>query len=73
MRNRGNGKGGGIAAAGLVPEQLGVDAKTLRDDYIIQIALLDTKAAGDVEKFMMENLPTWNNLIGDLETEIALN
>ena len=40
MRNRGNGKGGGIAAAGLVPEQLGIDARTLRDDYIVQIALL---------------------------------
>ena len=51
MQNRGNGKGGGIAAAGLVPSQLGVDAKTLRDDYILQIALLDSSAAGEVEQF----------------------
>ncbi len=56
MRNRGNGKGGGIAAAGLVPEQLGVDAKTLRDDYIVQIAFLDSGAAGEAEKFISENL-----------------
>ncbi|MHC4726481.1 MAG: class II glutamine amidotransferase domain-containing protein, partial [Planctomycetota bacterium] len=56
MRNRGNGKGGGIAAAGLVPEQLGVDAKTLRDDYILQIALLDSKAASKAEKFISKNL-----------------
>ena len=56
MRNRGNGKGGGIAAAGLVPEQLGVDHKTLRDDYILQIALLDPGAAGEAEQFIAENL-----------------
>ncbi len=56
MRNRGNGKGGGIAAAGLVPSQLGVDAQTLRDDYILQIALLDSNAAGEAERFVTENL-----------------
>ena len=56
MRNRGNGKGGGIAAAGLVPSQLGVDAKTLKEDYLLQIALLNSDAAGEVEKFVTENL-----------------
>jgi len=56
MRNRGNGKGGGIAAAGLVPEQLGVDAQTLRDDYILQIALLDSDAASEAELFISKNL-----------------
>ena len=56
MRNRGNGKGGGIAASGLVPEQLGVDAKTLRDDYIIQIALLDSEALTEAEKAITKNL-----------------
>jgi glutamate synthase domain-containing protein 1/glutamate synthase domain-containing protein 3 len=56
MRNRGNGKGGGIAAAGLVPKQLGVDPQTLRDDYILQIALLDAKAASETEKFITKNL-----------------
>ena len=50
MHNRGNGKGGGIAAACLMPEQLGVDAQTLRDDYILQIALLDHNARETVEK-----------------------
>jgi len=41
MHNRGNGKGGGLAAAGLVPQQMGVDAEALQSDYLIQIALLD--------------------------------
>jgi len=50
MHNRGNGKGGGIAAACLIPEQLGVDAQTLRDDYILQIALLDPDAQKTVEE-----------------------
>jgi len=42
MHNRGNGKGGGLAAAGLVAAQMGVDEATLRGDYLIQIALLDS-------------------------------
>lgn len=50
MHNRGNGKGGGIAAAGFPPEQMGVDATTLRDDYILQVALLDPKAEQEVEE-----------------------
>jgi glutamate synthase domain-containing protein 1/glutamate synthase domain-containing protein 3 len=50
MRNRGNGKGGGIAACGLVPEELGVSRKVLEEDYILQVALLDPDAHGDVEK-----------------------
>lgn len=41
MRNRGNGKGGGIAALGLVPEQLGVSKRILDEDYILQVAYLD--------------------------------
>jgi len=49
MHNRGNGKGGGIACACLSHEQLGVDEATLLNDYILQIALLDPKAAGEVE------------------------
>ncbi len=48
MHNRGNGKGGGIAAAGFVPGQMGVDEKTLREDYILQVALLDPKAEAEV-------------------------
>lgn len=49
MRNRGNGKGGGIAALGLVPEQLGVSEKTLREDYILQVAYLVGSARKQVE------------------------
>ncbi|MDY6892996.1 MAG: glutamate synthase [Chloroflexota bacterium] len=50
MHNRGNGKGGGIACACLNHEQLGVDKATLRDDYILQIAFLDSEAIADVEQ-----------------------
>ncbi|HVH14295.1 MAG TPA: glutamate synthase [Candidatus Angelobacter sp.] len=49
MRNRGNGKGGGIAALGLDPEQLGVSEKSLREDYILQVAYLDKSARKQVE------------------------
>ncbi len=49
MRNRGNGKGGGIAAVGLVPEQLGVSEKILEEDYILQIAYLDRSVRKQVE------------------------
>ncbi|MEE8374500.1 MAG: glutamate synthase [Dehalococcoidia bacterium] len=49
MHNRGNGKGGGIACACLNHEQLGVDEAVLRDDYILQIALLDREAEREVE------------------------
>ena len=49
MHNRGNGKGGGIAAVGLVPEQLGVSREILSDDYLLQIALLDPNARNLVE------------------------
>src|SRR5437016_11834973 len=49
MRNRGNGKGGGIAALGLVPEQLGVSRKILQEDYILQVAYLDKSARKQVE------------------------
>jgi glutamate synthase domain-containing protein 1 len=54
MRNRGNGKGGGIAACGLVPEELGVSRKVLEEDYILQVALLDRRAKGEVEKACIE-------------------
>ncbi|MGD0384338.1 MAG: hypothetical protein ABSA77_12515, partial [Thermoguttaceae bacterium] len=54
MRNRGNGKGGGIAACGLVPEDLGVSSKVLEEDYILQVALLDPSAKEEVEKTCIE-------------------
>jgi glutamate synthase domain-containing protein 1/glutamate synthase domain-containing protein 3 len=54
MRNRGNGKGGGIAACGLVPEDFGVSRKVLEEDYCLQIALLDSTAHAEVEKEFIE-------------------
>ncbi len=40
MHNRGNGKGGGIAAVGLSPDQMGVTKRVLDEDYLIQVAYL---------------------------------
>ncbi len=50
MRNRGNGKGGGVAIAGLSPESLGVTRKTLEENYILQIAYTSPDLLKDVEK-----------------------
>ncbi|MCX8103322.1 MAG: glutamate synthase [Candidatus Bipolaricaulota bacterium] len=50
MHNRGNGKGGGLAAVGLLPEQMRVSKEKLEDDYLIQIAYLDPAARKDVEE-----------------------
>ncbi|MFQ5943167.1 MAG: glutamate synthase [Anaerolineales bacterium] len=56
MRNRGNGKGGGAALAGLDPAAFGVDSATLRDDYLIAVAYLDETARPDVEsQFITSN------------------
>jgi glutamate synthase domain-containing protein 1/glutamate synthase domain-containing protein 3 len=49
MHNRGNGKGGGIAAVGLVPEQLGVSRQVLDEHYMLHIALLDPNVRAEVE------------------------
>ncbi|MGD8586409.1 MAG: hypothetical protein PVJ75_13750, partial [Chloroflexota bacterium] len=37
MRNRGNGKGGGVAAVGLDPEQFGVSQAILEGDYLLSV------------------------------------
>ena len=50
MHNRGNGKGGGIATAGLIAADLGVSQSVLDDCYMIQVALLEPEARADVEK-----------------------
>ncbi len=50
MQNRGNGKGGGIAAVGLVPEQMGVSRDVLDSHYLLQIALLDPTCHADLER-----------------------
>ena len=49
MRNRGNGKGGGVAMVGLVPEEFGVTPAILRDDYLLAVAYLDASARPEVE------------------------
>src|SRR5512147_1450921 len=49
MHNRGNGKGGGIAAVGLSPEDLRVPAALLTEDYLLQIAYLESDARPAVE------------------------
>jgi len=57
MHNRGNSKGGGIAAFGLNPSQCGVTQKILEDNYLIQIAYLDPGVRRQVEKeFIFSNL-----------------
>ena len=54
MHNRGNGKGGGIAAVGLSPHTLGVSQQVLDTHYLLQVALLDPKVATAVEKECIE-------------------
>jgi glutamate synthase domain-containing protein 1/glutamate synthase domain-containing protein 3 len=49
MRNRGNGKGGGIAALGLSADHLGVSKTILQSDYLIQIAYLEPSVRTEVE------------------------
>ena len=50
MRNRGNGKGGGIAAVGLTPGQMGVPREVLDSSYLYQIALLDPGCHAELER-----------------------
>ena len=50
MHNRGNGKGGGIAAVGLSAESLGVSQQVLDSHYMLQVALLDPAAREQVEE-----------------------
>lgn len=56
MHNRGNGKGGGIAAVGFVPEQLGVSRKVLDEYYMLHVAFLKPEVRKDLEeKFIIPN------------------
>lgn len=41
MHNRGNGKGGGVAAVGLSAKQLNVSKRVLEDCYLLQVAYLN--------------------------------
>lgn len=49
MQNRGNGKGGGLAANGLDPEFFGVTPKVMRNDYLLAVAYLDPSCRADLE------------------------
>ena len=49
MHNRGNGKGGGLAAVGLSAAKLGVDQETLDNDFLFQVALLDESILPEME------------------------
>ena len=49
MHNRGNGKGGGIAAVGLSASDLGVPKDVLEDHYLLQVAYLTEEAIPQVE------------------------
>ena len=50
MHNRGNGRGGGIAAMGFDHEALGISKETLDEDYLFHIAVLDEQVTADLEK-----------------------
>ena len=49
MRNRGNGKGGGVAMVGLDHEQFGVSKNILKNNYLYAVAYLDSSVRKDVE------------------------
>ena len=56
MHNRGNGKGGGIAAVGLSPEDLGVPKEILEDHYLLQVSYLDKESIKKVESTNIKNV-----------------
>ena len=50
MHNRGNGKGGGIAALGFVPQQMGVSRSVLEEYYMLHVAFLDASVRQELER-----------------------
>ena len=56
MRNRGNGKGGGIAAVGLVAEEFGVSQETLENDFLLAVAYLDDSVRDDLEERFVNSI-----------------
>jgi glutamate synthase domain-containing protein 1/glutamate synthase domain-containing protein 3 len=69
MRNRGNGKGGGIAAVGLVPEEIGVSREVLDSHYLLQIALLDDSVHPDLERDFI--LPSFDVALSTRQDHVA--
>ncbi|MCJ7831821.1 MAG: hypothetical protein MUP92_00030, partial [Actinobacteria bacterium] len=57
MQNRGNGKGGGLAAAGLDPEFFGVTPKIMHNDYLLAVAYLDPSCRKALEEKFID--PTY--------------
>ncbi|MEW6616714.1 MAG: glutamate synthase [Thermodesulfobacteriota bacterium] len=49
MHNRGNGRGGGIAAMGFDHKAMGVSKEVLEEDYILQIAVLEEEVMSNLE------------------------
>ncbi len=50
MRNRGNGKGGGVAVVGLDPQFFGTTSEIVERDYLVAVALLDPAAGPEIER-----------------------
>ena len=50
MHNRGNGRGGGIAAMGFDHRMLGVSKEVLEESYLLQIAVLEDGVMDDLER-----------------------
>lgn len=80
MRNRGNGKGGGVAMVGLDPAQFGTDRETLESTYLYAVAYLNNDVRKDVESLISEaydlhhthempTLPTWQQDLPALEVQ----
>ncbi len=57
MRNRGNGKGGGVAIVGLRPDEFGVSKQVLEEDYLYSVAYLEAGVRSEVEQNAI--LPTF--------------
>jgi len=54
MHNRGNGKGGGIAAVGLSADQMKVTERVLEDDYLVQVAYLRPQVRDSLEEELLK-------------------
>jgi|RifCSP13_3_1023840.scaffolds.fasta_scaffold22696_2 hypothetical protein len=54
MRNRGNGKGGGIAAVGLQPDEFGVSPHVLSNNTLLAVAYLEASCRAEVERKCVE-------------------
>ena len=64
MHNRGNGKGGGIAAVGFVPEALGVSPEILDTHYMLQVALIDPEDKSVARRWKTSSsVPIWSREI----------